>query len=665
MHPGGAAARDAMSPQALRSFIDLQVGGIDRLKVPSNNAELPQPLRADGTPDPFFETTEAKRYLGKQLFHDPVLTVRIMSNFGGVPATAKTASCGSCHNGRTASKSGTLLNFGVGGEGIGYTDANAKFIPRRRPNTDILPALRTTALFPGDELVDELPTFTDVFQFAIGSPARGRKLPDPGTLLATGRLDALDSVARNSGSVLGAAFNNRLMADGFAGEPDASPGGLNPFGHPAQENLALIQADAHRMLDFQSAELQKIPAYVQLFRTAFPAEAAQADAAEDMNLLINDVTVLRAIASFMRTVVTRNTPWDRFLAGNNAVLTPPQRRGAELFFTDATDGTGGAGCFSCHSGPMLNKQPGDPDVSGVGQFVEENFFNLGLADHPLQALNRFARNDPNFRDEGRSEITGNVDDVFKFRTLTLRQLKDGRVFMHNGSFRSVLAVVKYFNAGVPQDVEAGGAATMSTRFTNPRGGGTLPGLGLSSRNVSDLTDFIENALYDPAFAEYNAKSTTDSFQLNERDLAYSAFRPELAALGAVDGRVLSGRPQDNDDPLSRRDLGLEFLDVTDRVAVSSTRSGDVRRPSDQLKITNTGASVVDTHMHIVVQGLGDGVRLVNASGTTSGGEPFVRMFLDGGVLLPGQSINQRLNFAGRNDQPVTYALMILSGQGKP
>ena len=83
---------------------------------------------------------------------------------------------------------------------------------------------------------------------------------------------------------------------------------------------------------------------------------------------------------------------------------------------------------------MLNKQVNDPDVAGVGQFVEENFYNLGLADHPLQALNAVARNDPNFRDDGRREITARDSDAFKFRVLTLRQLKDARFFFHNGSF---------------------------------------------------------------------------------------------------------------------------------------------------------------------------------------------------------------------------------------
>jgi len=44
-----------------------------------------------------------------------------------------------------------------------------------------------------------------------------------------------------------------------------------------------------------------------------------------------------------------------------------------------------AGCFSCHSRPHAHKQPNDPDVTGTGQFVEENFFNIGCADHPVKA----------------------------------------------------------------------------------------------------------------------------------------------------------------------------------------------------------------------------------------------------------------------------------------
>jgi cytochrome c peroxidase len=661
----GAAVAQGDSPTQLRRFIDQQVGGIEKLMVPAHDSDIPQPRLANGSPDPQFQTTEAKRFLGKMLFFDPVRTARILPEFGGVLATKQTASCGSCHMGEAAGKAGTLFNFAVGGEGRGYTDASGNFSARRRPRPE-LPRLRQTPLFPGDALVDELPTLTDVYQFAVGSPARGRKLPSPGQLLRTGRLDALDSVARNAPSVIGAAFNNRLLLGGFAGEPDSSPGGLNPFGFTAVESVALLLLDAHRMLDFESAELQKLKTYQKLFRDAFPQEAAQADAAHDLNLLINDITVLRATATFLRTAVTRNTPWDRFVAGENGVLTVGQRQGARLFFTAANNG--GAGCYSCHSGPMLNKQVNDPDVAGAGQFVEENFFNLGLADHPLQGLNVVARRDPNFRDDGRREITARDSDAFKFRVLTLRQLKDGKFFLHNGSFTRVKDVVQYFNRGVPQDAGAAAAGTLTPRFMNPRGPGSSPGLGLDENEVNDLTDFLENALYDPAFVHFDPDSPTRTLEPNEQDLSYSIFRPDLAALGAVDGRMPSGLPRSNNDALSRRDMGLEFLDVTrsvDTVLIESNRIGGGRQ-EDVYQITNSSSSPVDTHLLIVAGGLSSQVRIENASGITSRGDPYLRVFLPNGVLLPGQSIVTRLLFRQQPQLPtVTYGLSLLSGQGNP
>lgn len=655
----------------LRTLIDRQVGGIQKLVVPPDDASIPLPRDAGGSVNPRYKTTEEKRYLGKMLFHDPIRTARIDPAYGGAPATAQTASCGSCHLGEAAGKAGSVLNFAVGGEGRGYTDEKGNFVVRRRPRSD-LPQLRATPLFPGDALVDALPTLTDIYlvppapgHVEVATPARGRREPAPLSLLATGRLDALDSVGRQSPGMIGFAFNNRLLLGGFAGEPDSVPGALNPFGDPAQENLTLLLLDAHRMLGAQSAELLKVPAFVKLFRDAFPEEAAQADAAGDPNLLVNDQTVFRATATFLRTMVTRNTPFDKFIAGNDKALSESQQRGAKLFFTPA--GQGGAGCVSCHSGPMFNKQVNDPDVAGVGQLVEENFINVGIGDHPVQALNRAARNDPNFHDTGRQEITGNPAHAFKFRSLTLRQLKDARTFFHNGSFTTVRDVVQYFNAGQPQDPVAGAAATLDARFTHPRGPGSERGLGLSSRQVDELTDFIENGLYDPAFVSYDPKSTTPTLQPNARDLTYSRYRPDLAALGAKDGFVLSGLAMDNNDALSRRDAGLEFLDVTARAQVSVR--GDRKGPqlNDVVKITNNSSSVIDTHLLVVVQGLPSNVRMVNASGTTQAGQPYLRVFLPQGELAPGQSTTQALRFArdGGGSGGVNYTLRLLSGQGQP
>jgi hypothetical protein len=335
---------------------------------------------------------------------------------------------------------------------------------------------------------------------------------------------------------------------------------------------------------------------------------------------------------------------------------------------------------------MLNKQVNDPDVAGVGQFVEENFYNLGLTDHPLQALNRVRRNQPNFRDDGRKEITGRDSDAFKFRVLTLRQLKDARFFFHNGSFTTVKDVVRYFNAGVPQDAEAAAAGTLTTRFTHPRGTDSRRGLGLSPDEVDDLTDFIENGLYDPALVRYDPDSTTRMFQLSPPDFLYSVYRPDLVAAGnsdgrpAVDGRPLSGLPQDNDDALSRRDMGLEFLDVTGDVQIElidsnvqgdpdhreGDKHGGSQRQHDTYRITNNSASVVDTHLLMVARGLSFQVEMENASGRTSTGEPYRRVFLRNGVLQPGQSIVRTLRFKrDRNAPPVSYTLKLLSGQGSP
>ncbi len=690
---------------AMRNFIGQQVGGIGKLQVPATNAGIPVPPPPGSglTPDRYV-TTEAKRFLGKLLFHDPVRTARINANrnqpvdlpagtaFGGtvnasdpnipaiVAATKQTGSCGSCHIGEAAGKAGQQVNLHVGAEGRGYTDERGNFIPRRRTQS-ILTQLRAAPIFPGDTLVDALPTLTDIDLIngrpGVTTPAAFLHDPKPQALIATGRLDELDSVARFSPGLIGFAFNNRLLLGGFAGEPQSTIGSLNPNKDPAGENVTLLLLDAHRMLNFQSAQLQRIPAFVELFRQAFPTEAAKYARSGSLDDLINDDTEFRAQATFLRTVVTRNTPFDRFLAGDEHALTRSQQRGAQLFFTKATDG--GAGCFTCHSGPMLNKQYNDPDVAGIGQFVEENFFNVGIGDHPVQALNALARghlsasrlgNDGfpyHAEDTGRQEITHKPEDMFKFRVLTLRQLRDGRNFMHNGSFTKVRDVVEYFNAGIPKDPTAGAAPTLSARFSNPRGD-SRRGLGLSEKQVDDITDFLENGLYDPAFARYDPNSSTDSFQPNERDLSYSRYHPELVALKAKDGFLLSGLAIDSNDPLTRRDEGLEFLDVTSKTTISlASRDADYTEQEDVYRITNKSTSIIDTHLLVIAQGLPRSVQLLNGSGATSAEKnPYLRVFLPNGVLLPGQTTVQKLRFK-RPPGPgaLSYDLKLLSGQGNP
>jgi hypothetical protein len=63
-----------------------------------------------------------------------------------------------------------------------------------------------------------------------------------------------------------------------------------------------------------------------------------------------------------------------------------------------------------------------------------------------------------------------------------------------------------------------------------------------------------------------------------------------------------------------------------------------------------------------------GIRLENASGVTSSGDPYIRVFLHDGVLNPGQNIDQALLFrrpSSNNGSPGSYSLDLLSGQGQP
>jgi hypothetical protein len=131
----------------------------------------------------------------------------------------------------------------------------------------------------------------------------------------------------------------------------------------------------------------------------------------------------------------------------------------------------------------------------------------------------------------------------------------------------------------------------------------------------------------------------------------------------------SGLAIDSNDPLTRRDEGLEFLDVTSQAAIerigSNSQGG---QQTDEYTITNVSASVVDTNLLIIVLGLSNGIQLENASGTTHNGDPYIRVFLPNGVLQPGQNIVQTLIFkrpGGNNTPAVSYSIDLLSGRGNP
>ena len=148
-------------------------------------------------------------------------------------------------------------------------------------------------------------------------------------------------------------------------------------------------------VDSVVARLRAIPEYVSLFREVYGEETS-----------IDATQIAGAIAAFERTLIARNSPFDRFLAGDVDALTTQQRRGLDEFNE--------ADCSDCHRGPMLS---------------DFNMHAEGVAENPLLA-------EP---DAG--------DGRFRFRTPTLRNVAVTAPYMHNGMLGTLEEVLAFYDRG--------------------------------------------------------------------------------------------------------------------------------------------------------------------------------------------------------------------------
>jgi cytochrome c peroxidase len=180
-----------------------------------------------------------------------------------------------------------------------------------------------------------------------------------------------------------------------------------------------------------------------------------------------------AIAAFERTLVSdpAKVPFDRYAKGDKKALSPAAARGLALF-------VGKAGCLQCHNGPLASDQ---------------NYHNLGLAEHPLfqtmpiaQITHRYeqyikgvteAQYRVADRDLGLYYVTKRTEDIGKFRTPSLRELKYTAPYMHNGLFETLDEVIELYNAG-------GGPTAGKSPLLKP--------LGLTAAEKADLKAFLES-----------------------------------------------------------------------------------------------------------------------------------------------------------------------------
>jgi cytochrome c peroxidase len=193
---------------------------------------------------------------------------------------------------------------------------------------------------------------------------------------------------RNTPIIVNRAWGGGFFLDGRAAtlEQLALQPVLNPaeLGMSPEAVLSLIQAQ-----------------YGPQFRSVFDAEPSLDLAA-------------RALASYLRTIVDGDSPYDRYAAGNRSALSESAQRGLALF-------QGKAGCGQCHAGSNL---------------TDEHFHNTGIA---------WRTGTPT--DEGRFAVTQAVADRGAFKTPTLREVSRTAPYMHDGSFSTLAEVIEYYDRG--------------------------------------------------------------------------------------------------------------------------------------------------------------------------------------------------------------------------
>ena len=149
------------------------------------------------------------------------------------------------------------------------------------------------------------------------------------------------------------------------------------------------------------AKLNGIPGYRPLFQKAFGSPGVTID------------NLAKAVATFERTLLSGNSAYDRYKAGNKNAMPPSQVRGMDVFFNKAK-------CDQCHEGIP---------------FTSNSYHNLGVGtDKP----------EP---DAGRFEVTKDPADWGTFKTPGLRDVSRSAPYMHDGSLKTLDEVVDFYDKG--------------------------------------------------------------------------------------------------------------------------------------------------------------------------------------------------------------------------
>jgi cytochrome c peroxidase len=263
--------------------------------------------------------------------------------------------------------------------------------------------------------------------------------------------------ARNSPTVFNAMFNVEQFWDGRAATLEEQAKGpiINPLEMAMTSHDLVIE------------RLKKDAAYVKRFQEVFGGPPTIGD-------------VAKAIASFERTLVSADSPFDRFQAADAGAMSEQAKRGFELF-------KGKGRCITCHE--FNASSPFFTDFKyhniGVGMKATANFEGLARKVQQMAQEGKLSAESidtlsltEGFSELGRFIVTRQPKDLGAFKTPTLRNVELTAPYMHDGSQKTLREVIDFYNKGGEP---------------NPNLDGGMRALELTDQEINDLIEFL-NAL---------------------------------------------------------------------------------------------------------------------------------------------------------------------------
>ena len=198
-------------------------------------------------------------------------------------------------------------------------------------------------------------------------------------------------LGRNSPSIINSGYFGKQFWDGRADSLEEQA--LVPIMGPTEMDQNLNKLEE---------ELKAIPDYYRKFKKVFGASGVTAE------------NIAKALATFERSVLSRNAPYDKYQQGDVSSMSNSALRGMKIFFSKGR-------CNICHGGPL---------------FADNSFHNIGLK--PLKGR---------MPDLGRFKITEKKEDKWSFRTPGLRDITRTAPYMHDGRFKTLEEVIDFFDRG--------------------------------------------------------------------------------------------------------------------------------------------------------------------------------------------------------------------------